>query len=136
MEMVERHCCTDRVGMNDHTIQFDSHSFWTQILLFFTWICTLLQLIIIWHTADLNKEGWHEDERLHTCTWICLGRTDKGNSDSESQSYVPVNISEGNVIEKQKWGHEMYSVFYNFVTQLECSVIYQTLHHSHIPTSK
>jgi len=41
---------------------------------------------------------------LHTCTAICLGITDKENSDSESQSYVPVNISEGNVLEKQKWG--------------------------------
>jgi len=44
MEVVERHCCTDRVGMYDYTPQFDSHSFWTQILLLFTWICTLLQL--------------------------------------------------------------------------------------------
>jgi len=37
-------------------------------------------------------------------TSICVGRTDKQNSDSECQSYVPVNISEGNVMEKQKWG--------------------------------
>lgn len=107
MEMVERHCCTDRVGMNDHTLQFDSNSFWTQILLlllYFTWICTLLQLIIILHTADFSKEGWHEDDMLHMCTAIYLGITDKENSDFESQSYVPVNISEGNVMEKQKWG--------------------------------
>lgn len=105
MEKVEGHSCTDRVGMSSyHTLQFDSHSFWTQILLFFTWICTLLQLIIILHTADFSKEGWCEDEMLHKCTRICLGRTDKENSDSESQSYVPLNISEGNVMEKQKWG--------------------------------
>jgi hypothetical protein len=38
------------------------------------------------------------------CTAIYLGITDKENSDFESQSYVPVNISEGNVMEKQKWG--------------------------------
>jgi hypothetical protein len=104
MEMVERHCFNDRFGMYDHTVQFDSHSFWTQILLFFIWICTFLQLIIILQTADFSKEGWHEDEMLHKCSWICLGRTDKENSDSESQSYVPVNMSEGNVMEKQNWG--------------------------------
>lgn len=104
MEMVERHCYTDRVGMNEHTLQFYSHSFWTQTLLFFTWICSLLQLIIILHTAEFGKEGWHEDEMLCKHTSICVGRTDKQNSDSECQSYVPVNISEGNVMEKQKWG--------------------------------
>ena len=27
MEMFERQCCIDGVGMNDHTLQFDSHSF-------------------------------------------------------------------------------------------------------------
>lgn len=106
MEMVERHCYTDREGMNDHTLQFDSHSFWTPILLllYFNWICTLQQLIIVLHTADFSKDGWHEDDMLHICTSICLGWTDKGNTDSDSQSYVPVNISEGNVMEKQKWG--------------------------------
>jgi len=42
MEMAERHCYTDRVGMNDHALQFDSDSFWTRILLlYFTWICTI-----------------------------------------------------------------------------------------------
>jgi hypothetical protein len=103
MEMVERHCCTDRVGMNDHSLHFYSHSFWTQTL-FFTWICTLLQLIIVLHTAEFSKEGWHEDEMLCKRTSVCLGGTDKQNSDSECQSYVPVNISEGNVMKKQKWG--------------------------------
>lgn len=62
-------------------------------LFFYCIFCILLQLIIVLHTADYSKEEQHEDEMLRKCTWICLVRTDKKISDSESQSYVPVKIT-------------------------------------------
>jgi hypothetical protein len=74
---------------------------------------------------------------LHKCA--CLGRTDKENSYSESQSYVPVNVTtEGNVMEEKSGGHDIQSVLCHFVTQLKSksSVTYRTLHHSHILTPK